>query len=63
MKKLRLKKEVKGLMVLVAVFTLIFVSVFTNLDNVTKDELGNTCRGGLVKICSNEGWYENWYIV
>lgn len=55
MKKYRLKKEVKGFLVLAGVITLVFVSVFTNLDNVTKDDLGNTCRGGLVKICSVEG--------
>ena len=55
MKKYRLKKEVKGLLVTVGVITLVFVSVFTNLNNVSTDELGNTCRGGLVKICSVEG--------
>ena len=55
MKKYKLKKEVKGFLVLVGIITFVFVSVFSNFDNVTKDELGNTCRGGLVKICSVEG--------
>ena len=55
MKKYKLKKEVKGILVLSGVITLVFVSVFKNLDNVSADELGNTCRGGLVKICSVEG--------
>lgn len=52
MKKLKLKKEVKGALIVIGVIVICLINVFTHFNNVTHDELGNTCRGGIVKICN-----------
>lgn len=51
MKKRTLKKEVKVVFIvgILAVLTINFIS---NFGKITKDDLGNTCRGGIIKICN-----------
>lgn len=51
MKRRKLKKSVKVVLIvgIVALLTINFVS---NFSKVTKDDLGNTCRGGIIKICT-----------
>ena len=51
MKRRKLRKEFKVVLVggLLALLVINFVS---NFGKTTKDDLGNTCRGGIVKICS-----------
>jgi hypothetical protein len=55
MKKMyKLKKEVKGGLILAGILLVCAISICSNFNNVSKDDLGNTCRGGLVKVCSAE---------
>jgi hypothetical protein len=51
MKRRKLKKSAKVVLIggLLALLAVNFVS---NFGKVTKDDLGNTCRGGIIKICS-----------
>ena len=51
-KKLRLKKGVKkALFVIIA--SLLLINFLSNINNVTTDEQGGTCQGGIIKICHN----------
>ena len=51
MRKRYLKKGIKKVLVVIVLGALI-INFFSNLDNVTKDDLGNECSGGIIKICS-----------
>lgn len=53
MKKRKLRREVKQILVLAVLFAVAFISISRNINNVSKDELGNICRGGIVKVCEN----------
>lgn len=50
MRKYRLKKGVKRFL-LIVLLGLLMVNFINNFNKTTKDEIGNTCYGGIVKVC------------
>lgn len=51
MKRRKLKKSVKVILV-AGILALLAINFMANFDHTSKDDLGNTCRGGIIKICS-----------
>lgn len=52
MKRLKLKRWVKVVLFII-IGSLLVINFCKNFNNVTTDDLGNTCRGGIIKICHN----------
>ena len=52
MKRLKLKRKVKVLLVII-IGSLLVIDFCKNFNNVTTDDFGNTCQGGIIKICHN----------
>lgn len=51
-RKLKLKKGVKKALFII-IMILLAINFINNFNNVTTDEQGNTCQGGIIKICHN----------
>ena len=52
MKKRKLKRGFKKVLIII-LLGFLTINLVSNFNNVSKDELGNTCYGGIVKVCSN----------
>lgn len=51
MKKRKLKKEVKVVLI-AGILILLAINFINSFNKITKDDLGNTCRGEIIKICT-----------
>lgn len=50
MKKRKLKKGVIKFLI-ITFMVMSFIHIWKNIDVVSKDELGNTCNGTIIKVC------------
>jgi len=53
MKKRRLKRGVKKVLVIVLLGFLI-INFVNSFNKTSKDEIGNTCYGSIIKVCGGE---------